>query len=432
MSLRTATEKLSPLVALRKWDIWGLPGKVLYFVLTVEVLASISAVQSVLTTHPTSSELIRLAILVGLAVTFEEVAAHIDTFRWRMRTGLHNDMTGVWTFAAAVVLPLGLVLPLVLVIRMHVWHRHLKMNGAAPFRQVYTTATIFLACLGAHEMSVVLGGTDGRWTSGVMSIVGVAAAIVVYSALNTGLVYSVMWLATAEGKRPPFLKVWQDKALEVATLSLSGLAALALIYEPWLTVLVIPSMVVLQRGVLTKELHIAATTDSKTGLLNAVTWHELAERELTRASREDRAAAMLIVDMDNFKLINDTYGHLVGDAVLKDVAHVMTDELRGYDTIGRFGGEEFVALLGGVSPIQALDISDRILTRIRELKVATRGEPGELVAGMSASIGIACFPQQGTEVEDLLHVADAALYTAKREGRDRVEYSYVGDRPAGS
>jgi diguanylate cyclase (GGDEF)-like protein len=307
------------------------------------------------------------------------------------------------------------------------WHRHQRESGAAPYRQVFTGSTIWLACVVAQQIDVAIGGTQGRLPSGVMSIVGVLAAIVGYAALNTGLVYAVMWLSAGTGKRPPFLNMWQDKALEIATLCLAGLAALALTYQPWLTVLVIPSMVVLQRSVLTKELQVAATTDSKTGLLNAVTWHQLAERELARATREQRAAAMLIVDMDNFKLINDTYGHLVGDAVLKAVAEVMTDELRGYDTIGRFGGEEFVALLADVSPIQALDISDRILTRIRELNVGTRGEPGELVASMSASIGIACYPQQGTEVEDLLHVADAALYTAKREGRDRVEYSYVGD-----
>jgi diguanylate cyclase (GGDEF)-like protein len=133
----------------------------------------------------------------------------------------------------------------------------------------------------------------------------------------------------------------------------------------------------------------------------------------------------MIIDMDNFKLINDTHGHLAGDAVLKAVAGVLTDELRAYDSVGRFGGEEFVALMPKVDALDALAISDRILRRVRELRVATRNV-GVGVGDLSASIGLAVCPQQGSDVEDLLHIADAALYTAKREGRDRVEYSFTG------
>jgi diguanylate cyclase (GGDEF)-like protein len=136
---------------------------------------------------------------------------------------------------------------------------------------------------------------------------------------------------------------------------------------------------------------------------------------------------MLIIDMDNFKAINDTYGHLAGDDVLKGVATILKDELRGYDVVGRFGGEEFVALLADVSPMDALDISDRILSRIRDLRVALREPEDDPVRGLSASIGLACYPHQGDKVEDLLYIADAALYTAKREGRDRVEYSYISN-----
>ena len=87
-----------------------------------------------------------------------------------------------------------------------------------------------------------------------------------------------------------------------------------------MAVLVVPPMFVLQRSVLTKQLEIAATTDAKTGLLNAATWHHVAGVELVRAEREGYGAAVLIIDMDNFKLINDSYGHLVGDDVLKAVA----------------------------------------------------------------------------------------------------------------
>jgi len=185
-------------------------------------------------------------------------------------------------------------------------------------------------------------------------------------------------------------------------------------------VLVLPPMVVLQQSVLTKELELAATTDAKTGLLNAITWQQLAQRELGRAQRENQGASLLMIDMDNFKLINDQYGHLTGDAVLKAVGLCLSDELRDYDSVGRFGGEEFVALLGGVNAETAVNIANRVLDRIRVIEIEVRDSTIPL-QGLSASIGIACYPENGSDLEDLLHTADSALYRAKHAGRDRVE-----------
>jgi diguanylate cyclase (GGDEF)-like protein len=250
---------------------------------------------------------------------------------------------------------------------------------------------------------------------------GVAVSIVVYTTVNAGLIFIGIYLAIRPDKPLALLGSWSDYALEFATLCMAGLAALAVQHQPWLTLLVLPPMVVLQRSVLIKQLEIAATTDSKTGLLNALTWKQLAERELERAKREKQSSAMLIIDMDNFKFTNDNFGHLVGDAVLKAVATALTEELRAYDTLGRFGGEEFVALLADADAMTALGVADRILKRIRKLEVPTHGLGAAPVTGLSASIGIACYPQQGDEVEELLRAADSALYTAKNAGRDRVE-----------
>ncbi|UQX88607.1 GGDEF domain-containing protein [Jatrophihabitans telluris] len=369
-------------------------------------------------------------LFVGLLVAstvFEEISAHVESMRFRLNVAMHADLTSVWTFSAAVVLPLHLVFVLFVVVRLHMWFRHHKPSGATPHRLFFTAATIWIAGVVAHEaVRSLMHGSSSIIGSGALAVLVIAAAMLVYASTNIGLVYLVMLVSAGREKTPAFWSLWRENAMELATLCLGAMVALCLVFQPFFMVLVIAPMVLLQRSVLTKELQVAATTDAKTGLLNAVTWQELAERELTRSRREGYNAAMLIIDMDNFKSINDSHGHLVGDAVLKAVAALLGDELREYDTIGRFGGEEFVALLPQVSPLDALAISDRVLQAVRDLRIPLRGEEIPL-SGLSASIGLAAFPQQGDAVEDLLHVADAALYRAKREGRDRVEYSYIGD-----
>jgi diguanylate cyclase (GGDEF)-like protein len=376
------------------------------------------------TLNLTSGAIGRFAILLVLSLGFQELSGKIENIRTKIRLTRLVDMTSVWLFAAAIVLPPAMTFVLVIVLRGHLWFKVNRPANYALYRVTFTAATIWIGCYTAH-LTVVAWSHGHGFPVGPLAVLTVLSAIFAYTAINSILVFSAVWLASRPDSSPPFRTIWEDSFIEVATLGLAGLAGLALLFEPWLTILVVPAVAILQRSVLMKELQEAATTDPKTGLLNSLAWHQVASVELERSARDRSSAAVIIVDMDNFKLINDTHGHLAGDAVLKSVAEVLTDELRAYDSVGRFGGEEFVAILPKVDALLALDVSDRILQRIRDLAVPTRNVDVPEITGLSASIGIACFPQQGAEVEDLLHVADAALYTAKREGRDRVEYSYI-------
>jgi diguanylate cyclase (GGDEF)-like protein len=413
--------KLSPLANVRTWPLWSAPSAMRYAVLSVDALTCVIAAYIVAVTNPTSSAVGRWLLLVGLALAFEEVSTRVQRLRVRLASYSHVDLTSVWTFAGVVVLPTGLAILLVIAICGYMWFRHERSTGMRAYRQVYGAAAVILACLAGRAVLTSGPHFFAQPPSPASAIVVVAAAMAAYQIVNLAVVLSAIYLAVRPVAFRSLLQTWNEVSLEIATLCLGGLAGLALLYQPWLTVLVLPPMVVLQRSTLTKELEVAATTDSKTGLLNAITWQQLAQREIARAEREDQSAALLIIDMDNFKLINDRHGHLVGDAVLRAVADCLRDELRGYDSVGRFGGEEFVALLSDSDALTAVAVSDRILARVRQLEVATRDENAEPVKGLSASIGIACYPQQGNEVEDLLHAADAALYTAKNAGRDRVE-----------
>ena len=125
-------------------------------------------------------------------------------------------------------------------------------------------------------------------------------------------------------------------------------------------------------------------------------------------------AAILLIDLDHFKIVNDTHGHLAGDEVLKEVAEILVRELRGYDAVGRYGGEEFIALLPGVSGLAAAGIGERLRERIS----SNNSNAGITV---TASIGVAASVSgAGPSLEDVIGAADTALYEAKATGRDRV------------
>ncbi|MGH3929244.1 MAG: GGDEF domain-containing protein, partial [Pseudonocardiaceae bacterium] len=182
------------------------------------------------------------------------------------------------------------------------------------------------------------------------------------------------------------------------------------------------TVIALHRSLLLPHFRQAARTDSKTGLLTAGFWHEVADKELERARRVAEPLGVLMLDLDHFKSFNDRMGHLVGDQLLRAVADALRHETRPYDLVGRFGGEEFVMLLPGVGTDEVENVADRVRQRISSLSVPVGGPNGKtvVVAGMSVSIGAAISPENGDEIDRLLLAADGALMAAKEAGRDQV------------
>src|SRR4051794_11978578 len=140
--------------------------------------------------------------------------------------------------------------------------------------------------------------------------------------------------------------------------------------------------------------------------------------ELTRAIRFDRPMSLVMADLDLLRDINNTYGHLAGDAVLAGVAKVFRQQLREYDVPARFGGEEFSILLPETRIAEALEIAERIRRAVAasEFEVATSSEP----IRVTVSMGIASYPRDGSDANELVHQADLAVYRAKLQGRNRV------------
>ncbi len=179
-----------------------------------------------------------------------------------------------------------------------------------------------------------------------------------------------------------------------------------------------------ERKAQTEALEHQALHDALTGLANRTLFSEHLARALARAKRTGEPRAVLVMDIDGFKQVNDTLGHDRGDALLRQVAERLTATLRDTDTVARLGGDEFAILPG--------DASDLAAAASMAWKIQEMCEPGFLVndevVHVSASVGIALFPEHGTSTEDLLHRADLAMYLAKRSDNHHAVYDAAQDR----
>jgi two-component system cell cycle response regulator len=169
------------------------------------------------------------------------------------------------------------------------------------------------------------------------------------------------------------------------------------------------------------NLHVQATHDALTGIWNRRAILELLQSELSRSKRVRTPLAVIMADLDHFKRINDTYGHPAGDVVLCEASRRMTQNLRVYDAMGRYGGEEFLIVAPGCGKAEATHVADRL----REAMCETPFNLGPTPQFVTVSLGVAA-AEPGTDMESLLGSADKALYEAKHNGRNIVSVSPAG------
>src|SRR6185436_4294220 len=166
-----------------------------------------------------------------------------------------------------------------------------------------------------------------------------------------------------------------------------------------------------------QDLQEQAITDPLTGLLNRRYLREYLPRELVRARRNGSTLAVVIVDLDYFKRVNDTYGHEAGDLVLKELGALLLGHIRGSDIACRFGGEEFALVLPEASLEGARQKAEAVRAAIKKLDLNYRDKR---IHALTASFGVALFPDHADDADALMRIADEALYQAKGAGRDQV------------
>ncbi|WP_410599793.1 MFS transporter [Amycolatopsis sp. lyj-90] len=400
-----------------RWKLWSLPWQVIVFVLAVEGAAIVLTLLLDGFTPVSRSDLVRFGILVVLGLAAAEVTRAVEQMRRRFSDTPHVNMSSVWTLAAALLVTPTLAAATAVILYGHMWWRSWRrVSGMCLYRVMFSAGSVVVSCCLAIAVARWLPAVQTLENVDDGTLVGLALVLVCYWLVNSALVAAVIALSPGRRSFGTLVGSWSENSLEFATLCVGVLVALLMLWHPLALAFVMLPLYVLARSVLVRQLEAAATTDRKTGLLNAETWKTLAENEVAKAQRHHAPTGVLMIDVDKFKSVNDTYGHLVGDKVLREIAQVIVGNVRSYDISARFGGEEFVVLLPNADTAASVDVADRVCEAVRRMEL--NGELGGL--RLSVSIGVAAYPAAGDSITDVLVAADNVLFAAKDAGRDRV------------
>jgi len=410
---------LRRLTGVRDWPLWSLPRRLIIFVLAVIGVYAVAISVAASFISVTQHDLILFGVLVACTAIAVEVAR---------KTGepghTAKDVQGVWEFPVAILLPpmFALIAPISR-IALQQW----RVRRAPPYRRVFTTASMGLAYLAAsltfHGLaSVLLGHARGTLLHGF-----VWTLLVTFSALvNAGVNKTI--IMTAVRSTGPSLDIRQQffggEALynDTAEICIGLLVTYGVAGNLFLAPAALPVVTLLQRSLRHAQLVTDSRADSKTGLLNAATWERESATEVARAVRTESPLAVALLDIDKFKAVNDTHGHLVGDQVLKEIAKTLNSLLRDYDLAGRFGGEEFAILLPQTKAVDAFRTAERVRASIAALNILVPGMSSAERVQVTVSIGVAALDAGSKrQLSELLAAADAAMYRAKACGRDQVQ-----------
>jgi len=272
--------------------------------------------------------------------------------------------------------------------------------------------TLFAAMLGHYGRYHVVTTTDGRQVLDILrrepfDVMLLDMSMPAISGLE------VLRQVTQAFEELPVIIVTGHGSIEIAVESMQAGAA-DFVTKP------VPAAVLhlrIQKALEHAKTRRLASTDGLTGVYNHRTFQERLSQEIARAERYSHPLSMLMIDVDHFKVYNDTYGHPQGDIVLQDLARLLQETSRASDTVARYGGEEFAIILPETNSVGAQKIAQRLREQVERYPFPGR----EIMPGgtLTISIGVATHASAGSK-DALLQAADTALYTAKREGRNRI------------
>src|SRR6266567_1203251 len=421
MEASSVTRRLLGYAMVRDWAWWQLPAMLRCYVgaIPLTALAMIGFAISQTVWHATDLMKFLLLLVCGMvSVAATPRVAYL-------KAGMARDFLTVWVLPVAILLPpiYAMLAPIPLQV-LTLWRVHFETRGVV-YRRVFTAAAISLTYGAASLMFRAFpvsfaGGAIGAGSHALTWVLAVALCEIVGGRGHHFLIVGAIQLTDPSVRLAELELDREALQADFAEFDLSVLITVVIAVNPVLAIVAVPTVLLARRFIMHEQLLAAARIDTKTGLLNASTWEREAEAEIARAVRMHIPLAVALVDIDHFKMVNDTYGHLIGDKALRAVTDGLRSQLRGYDLAGRFGGEEFAVLLPQAREQDALNVAERLRAHIAGLSIPVDDEDESAgCVTLTISVGVASLDGESRELTDLLAAADAALYHAKETGRNR-------------
>ena len=406
----------------RSWQLFALPPPVVGYVFAIIAADLGLTLRGILGTPVRAADVaLFAALLVCGAICIEA------TRRLGQPTGVTRDLLSAWWLPIALLLPpvYALVAPIALGVLLY-----LRVRRTPAYRRLFSSAALGLAGATAsvvfHHVGPAVAAarsvpwlghpTAPAWLMQPAVVLTAVCCAVLFNVLNMGMVAVAAHAAQPQASWVEVLWDRESLLLDLTEICVGVLVLIACALSPVLLCVALPPVIVLQRSLMHQQLQAAARTDPKTGLLNPTAWQREADTEIARALRAGESLALLLCDVDHFKRVNDTYGHLTGDEVLRGLAAELRQQVRGSDVVGRFGGEEFVVLLPRADADEACMIAERLRHRASVMPIYADND----AVNVTVSIGVAVLGVHGRDLLELLTAADLALYRAKDAGRDQI------------
>jgi diguanylate cyclase (GGDEF)-like protein len=401
----------------RRWAWWELPPVLRFYVAAVPLIALGSAAFAGSQTTWRTADLVKFALLLGAGLISVAVTSRIAY----IKGGMTRDFITVWVLPIAILLPpvyaMAAPVPLYILTQMRV-HRGII------YRWVFTIGAIAIGYGGASLLfrqfpASFAGGTIRTGMHALTWAVAVAICEIVAGRGHNSLILAAVKLSDPTVRLVNLEFNREAWHADFAEFDLGILITIVVAVSPVLVIFAVPTVLLARRFMMHEQLLAQTRIDTKTGLLNSSTWETEATAEVERALRTGSPLSVALIDIDHFKAVNDTHGHLVGDTVLRAVTDAIREHLRSYDLAGRFGGEEFVVLLPQAREADAVSIAERLRTHVAAMAIPIdEDKPGEHVR-LTISVGVASLNEHTNELNALMATADAAMYIAKQSGRNR-------------
>jgi diguanylate cyclase (GGDEF)-like protein len=418
MEASSVTRRVLARADVRGWAWWQLPWVLRCYVGVVPAVAAVLTCVAAVRTTWYAADAWKFALLLGCSLISVAATPRV-VYR---HGGITRDFITVWVLPIAILLPpfYAMVTPIPIYVLTQFW----VFRGII-YRRVFTVGAIALAFGGVSLLfrafpASFAGPTIGTGTHALTWAVAVAICEQVGRRGNQLLIAGGIKLTDPSVKFAEQELNREALVADFAEFDLSILITIVVAVSAVLAIFAVPTVLLVRRFMMHGQLLAQSRIDTKTGLLNASTWEREATAEIARAVRTGIPLALALVDIDHFKSVNDTHGHLVGDKALRAVTDALRSQLRGYDLAGRFGGEEFAILLPHAREADALNVAERLRVHIASLSIPIRDndESGPYVK-VTISVGVAALDNASRELNDMLAAADAALYHAKETGRNK-------------